>query len=607
MKRWRNKLLLGGVAALAVAALPALGQGPESLLPPGFGDPEPAPKAEPRPEPAVNVAEPAPDDDEVTGPAVSAPPDVLPVEDSSARDLERLPPTRPSYTFDVPPGALRPTDVVGVLEPENWGLGSGAFGAAGGTYLATLMRRLEAPLPSRWTSMLLRRALLSRVPAPRTVDPVDWVAERAALLLRMGEADAARMLAQSVDIANYTPRMIEVGFETAMATADPAALCPMVEPGRAAAGERQPLWRVADSVCAALAGEAARASALIDQARSGRSLSAPDLLLAEKVIGAGTDARRAVDVNWDEVDGLTPWRFGLAGATGMQIPDRLLAGGGPRMHAWYARAPMVPVEQRLASARIAAALGVFSSSALVEMHGLMFAAADPEQVGGTPAGRLRAAYVHRDPAERLGALRGLWDEGEGPLDRYAQLILTAAAAAGLPPTAEAAGQAHDLIAAMLAAGLDGEAARWSDIASSGEADPRAWALLAVGSARPAVDLGASSISTFQGADESEGDLRTAHLVAALTGLGRLDQAQGAQLLSGLGVDLARETRWTRALDAAARERQPGTVALLAAVGMQTGSWSGVPAAHLFRIVRALRQVGLEFEARMIAAEAVTRL
>jgi hypothetical protein len=62
-----------------------------------------------------------------------------------------------------------------------------------------------------------------------------------------------------------------------------------------------------------------------------------------------------------------------------------------------------------------------------------------------------------------------------------------------------------------------------------------------------------------------------------------------------------------ALAAAARAHSQGGVAVLAAVGMQTADWSGVPPGYLYRIVRALRQVGLDFEARMIAAEAVARL
>jgi hypothetical protein len=44
---------------------------------------------------------------------------------------------------------------------------------------------------------------------------------------------------------------------------------------------------------------------------------------------------------------------------------------------------------------------------------------------------------------------------------------------------------------------------------------------------------------------------------------------------------------------------------MAMAALQAPSWSLVPANHLYYIVRSLRQVGLEAEARMIAAEAVT--
>ena len=91
------------------------------------------------------------------------------------------------------------------------------------------------------------------------------------------------------------------------------------------------------------------------------------------------------------------------------------------------------------------------------------------------------------------------------------------------------------------------------------------------------------------------------LVAALAGLGRLADP------AGYGVSPAPRSRWANLVAAAARADQPGTVALLAGVGMQTGSWRGVPPEHLYHIVRALREVGLDYEARMIAAEAMTRL
>ncbi len=106
----------------------------------------------------------------------------------------------------------------------------------------------------------------------------------------MGEADAARMLVQAVDVEHYTPRMVEVAAQTALATADPAALCPLVAPARSLVGRSG--LDLADGMCAALEGEAARASALIDQARN-RAGTGIDLLLAEKVVGAGArDAPR---------------------------------------------------------------------------------------------------------------------------------------------------------------------------------------------------------------------------------------------------------------------------------------------------------------------------
>jgi hypothetical protein len=390
--------------------------------------------------------------------------------------------------------------------------------------------------------------------------------------------------------------MFTVAVQTALATADPAGLCPLVEPGRAITDE--PIWPVADAMCAALEGEAARASQLIDQARRRSGAGGIDLLLAEKVIGAGLDTRRAVTIQWEGVDELNSWRFGLASATGLQIPPGLLQSAGPHVLAWQARAPMVPLEQRVGAAEAAAAIGVFSHAALVEIHSLLLDSTDPSEAGESLGGRLRRAYAAPDAGDRLSALRGLWQD-DAPGGRYGRLILTATAAGRVSPSEQRADEAADLIASMLAAGLDRRAARWGPVvdALGGEAD-RAWSLLAVGAPRPVVDLSAGRVEAFAA---SAGGHRGRMLVAALAGLGRLDDP------AALGLDPAPRSRWSRMLAAAARNRQPGTVALLAGVGMQAGDWRGVPPGHLFQIVSALRQVGLGYEARMIAAEAMTRL
>jgi len=112
-------------------------------------------------------------------------------------------------------------------------------------------------------------------------------------------------------------------------------------------------------------------------------------------------------------------------------------------------------------------------------------------------------------------------------------------------------------------------------------------LLAVGAPRVPFTIDAKDVEGFGKADL---------LGAGLGGLGRTSVAE----------TLTAQDPWTQALDRAVVAREPGTVALLAAVGMQTPRWSAVPATRLYRIVAALRAVGLEPEARMIAAEALTR-
>jgi hypothetical protein len=605
---WRTKtLLLAGAGAL-LAALPALGQdrnAPQSLLPPGFGDtrdlPPPAQKAEPqtRPQQQSPQQQGSPQQAGPTASGNSAEANLSGnvLSDVEEVELDQSAVPRPTNYFNIPAGLARPTDLVGPLAPGNFGLAENAFGARNGPQYVGLMRELDAPLPSRWTSILLRRALLSRLAAPAGVQPVDWVAERAALLLRMGEADAARMLVQSVDVENYTPRMVEIAAQTALATADPAALCPLVGPARR--WSRDPVWILADGMCAALEGESARASALIDQARDQAGTSV-DLQLAEKVVGAGAETRRAVDIHWEGVNDISPWRFGLASAVGLAIPDRLVNGASPQIHAFLARAPMVPLEQRLQAASVAATLGVFSSHSLVELYSLMLDETDPAEVSGTVAARLRVAWVAGDTAERMNAIRGLWTENVPPQERYARSILTAGAAARIAPSSDLSADAGDLIASMLSAGMDREAARWAGIVEQAGQGDRAWALLAVGAPRPVVG---DRLDAFVSADDSAGRRRSQLLAAALAGLGRINADQASRAGFSLGAD----DRWTLAIDQAARERAPGAVALLAGVGMQTGSWRGVPPAYLFRIIRDLRAVGLEYEARMIAAEAVARL
>ena len=181
----------------------------------------------------------------------------------------------------------------------------------------------------------------------------------------MGEADAARMLVAGVDTDRFTPKMVQVAVQSALANADPPALCP-IEGGirKYDAGVRA----LVQAMCSSLAGEPEAASAQIDDARRHGRIGGIDLTLAEKVVGAGADTGRAVTIEWDPVDRLTAWRFGLATATGIAVPDRLLNGSSPQLRAFQARAPLLTPSNGCDSALIAAGMGVFSSQSLVDLY-----------------------------------------------------------------------------------------------------------------------------------------------------------------------------------------------------------------------------------------------
>lgn len=589
------RLALVASGAALIAALPAIGQeAPESLLPPGFGDPVPTPaptptSTTPRPTPTPTSVRPVSDLPPLPG-------DETEDEGEEGEDTEEEAGLVPTMLVAEP---QRSIDMAGPLYDVDGGLGQGAWGGTDGRTLSTLMRRLDAPLPSRWASMLLRRALLSNVPTPSGVAAPDWIAERAWLLLRMGEADPARMMVQIPSTAQYSPKLLEVARQTSLALGDPAGLCPLVDP--AATVSQDTGWLLARAMCAALAGEPGTASAAIEQARRTRlgGQNTIDLLLAEKVVGAGLNGRRSITIEWDGVNSLNTWRYGLASATAVEIPAALFASVGPQVQGWRARAPMLPEAERIEVGRRAAVMGVLSSAALVDLYGNVFDRTDVAEQSGTPSSRLRRAYAGADWGDRLSAMRDLWDEKDSPAERYAGLILTAGAAARVPVNEDNAGDAARVIAAMLTAGLDLRAARWTSVVESSD-DQDAWSLLALGLPDTrGLTVNASRAGSY--AESVEG-VRGKFLIAGLAGLGRISEAQA----SDLGVDTARATRWSQMLDRAAASGQKGTTILLAAMGMQTTDWRYVPPEHLYRIVSALRRVGLEPEARMIAVEAITR-
>lgn len=622
----------GALAGAGAAGLAVAQQKPESLLPPGFDDPAPT-RPSPTPTPsAAPAARPAP-----TGPAGTAPlPSVSPGPAPVGVDPASLPPL-PSITrdelarlpsieelerlsteeldqllglkpkSDIPPGSRRGLTRVGVLAVDEGGLPPAALANQPDKLVRAALNGTMGPLVSRWGHILLRRTLASRLAAPLGMDPVEFAALRVGVLNRIGEYGVARAVVQDVDSANWSPALTAEALTAYLASGDITGACPAVRLQGSARDDGE--WQMWQAICNAYAGETALAASQLDRALFRGVAPRIDVLLARRFAGAAGRGQRAVQIEWEGVEELNPWRFGFATALGEPVPEALLDSAlNARGGAYYARAgallPMLPASQRAPFAGRAAREGILSADAMVDLYSEVYA--EPGVTGDPQdhAAALREAYVAADPAARIAAMQRLWTAGAtlGGGDGYGARVLTAYAAARIPADQAHADVAGDLIASMLTAGLDRDALAWREVVDEGSLG---WALIVLAAPR-SNGVGQGAVNGFMSSDDSDGARKSAFLVAGLAGLGRLDEGDASALAADLGFDLGRKTRWTRAIARAAEVNNPALVSLLAGLGMQGASWEQMTPLHLYHITAALRRVGLEAEARMIAAEAVAR-
>lgn len=602
----------------------------ESLLPPGFDDkppprprataaprpaatPRPAASPTPAPKPAAPLARatpaaplrPAPvaalpEDTAVS--AGDAPPAADPIDALDPAVIDQLVQSA-APRFDIPPDQRRSLDRVGFLAAMDGGLPSVSTHYLNGAWVADLLGRIQGPLVSRWGHILLRRVLVSRLDTPVGMNGADWAALRAGLLLRMGEADAARALVQEVDSGFYTRQLEDAAMQAYLSSADPAGLCPI--DALTAAGRDGWDWDLSRSICMAFNGtEGSPALARLDRALNQGKAAKIDVLLAQKFAGSANTTHRAVSIEWNDVDGLTPWRTGLAFATGLEPPEALRRKDWPAYAMLATHAAALPLASRAAAADVTAAIGVLSSAAMVDLYAQIGALEEQDATWSPLAAQLRSAYVDAGTDARLAAIKALWGDASDTQKYAARQVLTAYAAARIEPAAGYADDAPMLLASMLSAGLDRNAARWLGAVANGS---QAWGIIATAAPAKPGAITAEALASFKAADTSAGSLRSGLLLAGLMGLGRVDARTAHDFAGKLELSIDRQTDWTRAIDAAAASHNPALVAMLAAFGMQGQAWNRMTPVHLYHIVSGLRAAGLEAEARMIAAEAVARV
>ena len=332
--RW----LISGVL-LATASGWALAQrAPESLLPPGFDDPPPA--AAPAPAPASGPASSPPS--RGSGGSASAPRSSSPAVPAGTSPslgtidgitggggagaavapelLKRLPTLEElakmtpeefeealglEPKFDIPAGARRATEKVGMIDVTEGGLPADSMAGLNPSLARKMLSGNRGQIVSRWGHILLRRALASRLDAPEGMNAADFAGLRAGLLVRMGEVEAARALVQDVDVDNYTAILTNAAFDAYVRTGDFTGVCPVLIKRRAS--REDPRWEAANDICSAARGDGRAALSRLDKALRGDAMPDIDVLLAQRYAGAVGQSRRAVTIEWDEVDSMNPW------------------------------------------------------------------------------------------------------------------------------------------------------------------------------------------------------------------------------------------------------------------------------------------------------------
>jgi hypothetical protein len=583
-------------ALLLLAAAPALAQapGPVRLAPPRISVPEPSPAA--AQEPLAGQATTGTDSPAPAAPSSSA----IIVSDTPALNL----------------------DGVGLLDESRGGLPETAWKGSTRPVVDRLIGLLPAPTVSPAARALAERVLTTTATAPAEgpeKPATSFVALRAEKLMALGRSGAAANLARAMPQREENETLSRVLLDAALLDYDNAGACQIVR--RQIGKATTPYWQKALIFCQQLAGEHDRAQLGLSLLREQRADD--DALFIRLVNALDGDKRPIADVAKP-----TPLHLAMLRAARQQLPAGAVEGAGAGVLRMIAQSPNTTLDIRLAAADQAEAYGALSTEALIQIfEAVPFT---PEELANAgplvekaPRARAHAALYRAIKAQtgaaaRLEALTGGWNAA---LSRGMQL---AAARSLLPlvrelePAPELAPHAATAGRILLLNGLGDGARGWYEAARAarasnlptGESDILLWPMLRLaGVDVPAPD--AKALAAWRAVqakiDAERMPARTAVLTALLEGLGdATDGSLAALLLAGniapQSTTLPHPALWL-GRDGAASAGRVGETALFVLASLGPDGAAGAAPQTLIALVHALRAVGLEKDARVLALEA----
>lgn len=617
--------------ALAAAALLALPAGAVAQV-----ETEPAPLTAPDPfedtPPALSI------ETEPTVPSVETAPAAPPIEAAPAPGPVEIAPTdltapdQPDPTETTGPATADEGGIsvgplgelssgsAGTLDPGEGGLDPDLWADTKVSRLIALFGRLPADARSPAMHDLARRMMLSTTAPPDLDAPIeDFIAARLATLNRLGAFDDAVELAALLPGSAIGDAARWHAAESLFWADDVIGACALVRDQIRVTPTRP--WRKALMFCQATAGETDAAGLSLALLRDRADEADTGFLtVAAKLIGELTDAPPALD------DGLS---FAATIAAEIAIPPDLVADLPPAAGSALTRLAQLDVETRLAAAERAASFGSLSPEGLAAAYSEpTFSEAELSdargQAGDTPGqfGRallFQAIRKEQESDQRAGLLSALFDApggpGFGPLARAAGVPLLS-----ISPADTVLWFASDAVPALVAGSRFEAAQAWYlGLAELAVRQPEAkqvrvrtlplLAAVRVGPGRSwepsmAADWWAALPESYDAAARATAATPVFMTLDALgirVGPDAWDLFEDAPPTTDVEIP---NIGVRYAMRDAARANRIGETALWAMIALGNGGPIGADAITLGSVIRSMRAVGLDEEARALAVEAL---
>ena len=589
--RWAAALL--GLALLAAGAAPrVLAQGaPIQLIPPR----QPSPPA----------------------PSTQAPAEALPAPAAGASPGDAS--TSPKGIEINPLGGIN-TEALGTLDPNQGGLGTDMWRGVPRMVVARLLPAIPAAIPSPTLRGLARRLLLSSAAAPEGPrgDGPSLISLRAEKLAEMGDAADLRALSEVVPKSLDDETLARLGVEARLFDNDTAGVCAGI--GQQIRQYHAAFWQKVQIFCQALQHEMQQVEMGVGLLHDEGDDDPAFFTLVDAL--AGTKGKRV-----DSLPTATPLLLAMMRAADAPIPPDVLRSPSPAVLRAVATSPNASGDLRLAAAERAASLGALSPEALGEIYDQVpVSKADLDdalsKARAEQGPRARVLLYRAAKAASQSAARAADISAALSLARLAGVYGPAVAVNlplidTLPPSPELASFALETGRALYYAGRADAAQNWLALAEQ-QAPAGAEAAQAAVGLWPFSRLAAPAaweddrFLAWRAAQKAPGegepplaDTRAARLLGLLAAVGEAVPASAWQgLYAGAGGEPAAmpsEASW-HGLAAAAEGRRGETV-LLALVAVGAAAPGSANPIAIDQVIKSLREVGLEREARQLAIEA----